>query len=167
MNELQAGSGVTRVPPFKDDGRGVDFVGVTSTSSICGAILSSTTGRTLFNFDPDFLEGGCDSLRLIVEAGGDVGRGGVEEVGGVVLGNGTSAHCETASVVWKYSPLLGDQAFLVITLSSGFVVSGGEAFMGLGEGEAALALIESGCKMLKIWSSACGGPYESNGSGMD
>jgi len=71
----------------------------------------------------------------------------VEEVIG---GNGTSAHCGDISAAGKYSPLLGDQAFLSFLLSSGFAVSGGEASIGVGEGEGAFTLIESGCKMLKI-----------------
>jgi hypothetical protein len=85
---------------------------------------------------------------LIVEVGGDAERGGVEEIGGVEVEDCTSAHCKAASVVGRYSPSPGDQAFLRIALSSGFGVSGGVAFIGLGEGEG--ALIESGCKMLKI-----------------
>jgi len=149
VNEPQAVPG-TCLSPFKVDGKCVGSVELTSFWSTREAKFSSTTERMLFNFDPDFLEGGNDCLCLTVEGGGDVDRGGEEEAGGFETGNDTSVHCGAASVVGKYSALLGDQAFLPIVLSSSFAVSGGEAFIGLGEGEGALALIESGCKMLKI-----------------
>jgi hypothetical protein len=76
----------------------------------CCGILSSTAGRTLFNFDVALRcccaeEGGWDCLRLTVEAGGDTERGGVEEVGGVEEGDDMSDHCGPASEVGKYSPL--------------------------------------------------------------
>ena len=42
-----------------------------------------------------------------------------------------------------------------------------DAVIGLAvdEVEGALAMTERGCKIVKIWSSAGAGPYESNGSG--
>lgn len=112
------------------------------------------TDRTLLNFELDFrgwcpVEGGWDCLRLTVDDGGDEERGGVNDPsGGVEDGEGTSAHCDVDSV-GKYSPLLGNQELLPIVLSLG-VVSGGVFAMGLGDGDGAFALIESGCRILKI-----------------
>ena len=39
--------------------------------------------------------------------------------------------------------------------------------IGLGDDKGALVMIDRGARMLNIWSSACGGPYESKGSGTD
>jgi hypothetical protein len=63
--------------------------------------------------------------------------------------------------------LLGNHEVLPKVVLFGVVESGGVVVVGVGEDECAVALMERGCKMLKIWSSACGGPYESNGSGTD
>jgi hypothetical protein len=80
--------------------------------------------------------------------GGDPERGGVEEVGGDEDENGLSCHCEATS--GRCSPLLGNQAFMSTLLSAARGVSGGDAFIGLGEGDGATMLIDSGCRMLKI-----------------
>lgn len=151
--------------PFTvDDNEGVASVCETSSGlSACRVRLSSMTERTLFNFDPDFRgwcpeDGGCDGLRLMLDPGGDTDRGGVGAPGGgVEEGDGTSAHSDVESV-GKCSPLLGNHGVLPKVDLLGVVDSGGVAAIGVGEGECALALIERGCRMLKIWSSACGGP---------
>lgn len=51
--------------------------------------------------------------------------------------------------------------------SGGEQLDGGVFASGLGEGDGALAMTASGGRMVNIWSSAWGGPYESNGSGTD
>lgn len=143
-----------------------------SALSACRARLSSITVRTLFNLDPDFRgwcpeDEGCGCLRLMLDPGGDTDLGGVGEPGGgVEEGDGTSAHSDVESA-GKCSPLLGSHGVLPKVDLLGVVDSGGVVFIGVGDGECAVALIERGCRMLNIWSSACGGPYESNGSGMD
>lgn len=52
-------------------------------------------------------------------------------------------------------------------ISGGELPAGGEFASGLGEGDGALAITASGGRMVNIWSSDWGGPYESNGSGTD
>jgi len=129
-----------------------------------GGRVSSMTARTLRSFDSDFRgwwvgaeEGGIECLRLTI--GGDTDRGGVED------GEGTSAHSDVDSAK---NPLpLVDAHGLFPDGSEPAGSRSGVVVMGLGEGEGALVMIESGGKMLKIWSSACGGPYESKGSGTD
>jgi hypothetical protein len=121
--------------------------------------------RTVLSFDSDFrewwlAEGGMESLRC---DGGDTERGGVED------GDGTSAHSVDSDEKIPAPLLLG--AHGVLLLDGGGRISigshSGVDVKGLGEGEGALVMIERGGKMLKIWSSACGGPYESKGSGTD
>lgn len=116
--------------------------------------ISSTPGSELRNFDADFRAWCPADLRF--EAGGETDRGGVEEDVGVTLGDeGTSAHSEAGSLFENTLVVDGSQEFLLIKSCSGFAVSGGDAVMGLGEGEGALALMDRGCNMLKIWSSDC------------
>lgn len=75
----------------------------------------------------------------------------MEEDVGVALGDeGTSAHSETGSLLENTLVVDGSQVFLPIKSCSGFAVSGGDAVMGLGEVEGALALMDKGCNMLKI-----------------
>lgn len=90
---------------------------------------------------------------MILDAGGDDERGGVDEPGGgVVVGEGTSAHWEVDSAA-NTSPFLGSHCeFLpMVELSCSDVSDSGGVFIkGLSEGEGTLALMERGCKMLKI-----------------
>lgn len=77
----------------------------------------------------------------------------MDEEGVVAVGDdGTCAHSEAGSLIEKYSllPVDGNQEFMPIIVGSDVALSGGEAVMGLGEGEGAFALIDRGCRMLKI-----------------
>jgi len=91
-------------------------------------------------------------------AKGDTDRGGVDE------GDEASFHSEPEPEPEK-KLLVGAHAWL--STSGGELLEGGVFASGLGEGEGALAMTASGGRMVNIWSSACGGPYESNGSGTD
>ena len=85
------------------------------------------------------------------------------ELGGGEEPEGTSAHAVAAS--GKKPPelvqeLLPDERPSV--LSSSAV----EEVRGLGAEEGTWAMMDRGGRMVKIWSSAGGGPYESKGSGI-
>jgi len=122
------------------------------------------TDRTLRSFDSDFRKWwpaeGVECLRW---DGGDTDRGGVED------GDGTSAHSVDSDEKIPLPLLLGIHgAFLLDCVGRTSIIScSGVDVKELGEGEGAFVMIERGGKMLKIWSSACGGPYESKGSGTD
>lgn len=74
----------------------------------------------------------------------------MEEDGGVAVGDdGTCAHSAVGPLLENMLVVGGDHELLPIR-SSGLTVSGGEAVMGLGEGDGALALMDRGCRMLKI-----------------
>lgn len=91
-----------------------------------------------------------------IEPGIDVRDGG-EDAGDAV----TSP--QDADPSGKNPPVVVHELFpeVVPSLSS----SGVDDVIGLGVADGALAMTESGGKMLKILSSAVCGPYESNGSG--
>lgn len=75
----------------------------------------------------------------------------MEDDGGVAIGDeGTSAHSEAASPLGNILVEGGNHVFLLIMSWSGFAVSGGDAVIGLGEGDGALALMDRGCNILKI-----------------
>lgn len=158
-----------------------------SAAPFCGrtsdAPPSSRTERTLRSFDSDLrewcgnAETGCE-CRLLSPDVGDAGLkfvvGEMERVGEVVpepgaelvVGGepeGTSAHA--AAVSGKKPPEL-DHEFLPDDRPSLLSSSAVEEVRGLGAEEGTLAMTERGGRILKIWSSAGGGPYESKGSGI-
>lgn len=111
--------------------------------------------------------GGCEFLLATLkggETGGEVLIGGDTERGGVAVeGMGESAQAELDS---KNPPGFGVHELCPDTMpsllpSSSVVVD----VIGLGLDEGTLAITDSGGRILKILSSAGGGPYESNGSG--
>lgn len=91
---------------------------------------------------------------------GETGK--LVEVGDVA----TSAHAALDSE--KYVPVAGAQELFPEAIPSLLPSSSGvEDVSGLGVDDGALAMTERGGRIEKIWSSAGGGPYESNGSGTD
>lgn len=85
------------------------------------------------------------------------------------MGDGISAH----SAVWvvmlslEVSPI---QELVLLVEKVGRLSnasSSGVRVCGLGDAEGTFVMIDSGGRMLNIWSSDCGGPYESKGSGTD
>jgi hypothetical protein len=103
--------------------------------------------------DPRLLRlDGCDCLRCAVD-GGDEDRGGVDDEEWMLA--------QSEGVSGK-NPLVGHELPLA---GSGWTLSS-RLLDGVGEGEGALEMIDNGGNMLKIESSAWGGPYESKGSGM-
>ena len=92
---------------------------------------------------------------MLMTAGGETDRAG--EVGpdpGGVEVEGTSAH---AAVSGKKPPVAADQEFFAEGALSLLSRSGVEV-RGLGVEDGALAMTESGCRMLNIWSSDGWGP---------
>lgn len=102
----------------------------------------------------------------VLTSGGEAVRAG--ETGKLVevAEVATSAHAALDSE--KYDPVVGTQEFFPEAIPSLLPSSSGvEDVSGLAVEEGALAMTERGGRMEKIWSSAGGGPYESNGSGTD
>lgn len=95
----------------------------------------------------------------LVTFGGEIDRAGevAPELGAEPPGglDGTSAHAAAAS--GKKPPVL-DHEFLPEGRPSLLSSSGVEAVSGLGEDEGAFAITERGGRIVKIWSSAGGGP---------
>lgn len=121
--------------------------------------LSSMTERTLRSFDSDFRDGGCEFL-LDELFGGDAGcmGGGETDRGGEVeSGDGRSAHAELDSE--KYPPAFGIQDVLggLVATSDG-ARSGVEELWGLGDEDGVFDMMESGGRIVNIWSSVVGGP---------
>lgn len=137
--------------------------------------LSSMTESTLLSFDSD-LRGwweeedaaatGCECRRLRPDvvaafptAGGEIDLAGEvspdpgAEPGGVEF-VGRSAH---AAVSGKKPPVAADHEFFAEGIPSLLSRSGVDV-SGLGVEEGALAITESGGRILNIWSSAGGGP---------
>lgn len=131
--------------PFIGDGPGRVV-----SSPLCDARLSSMAARTPRNFDSD-----CFGGRVGAEWRRGKGAGGEKYAWGR---DGTSAH--DGGPEGNMIPL-SDQGGLVLEAlgrPSSVSSSGGEFLDGLGAEEDAAVIIESGGKILKIWSSDCGGP---------
>lgn len=100
---------------------------------------------------------------MLPAAGGDVERGGEES------GEVAPAHAVVSAV--NGTPLVAgsqDEIFVLAEEGSERAPSGsGVPAMGLDAVVDMPVMMERGARMLKIWSSACGGPYESKGSGTD
>lgn len=88
-----------------------------------------------------------------IDLAGDVSPEPGADPGGVEL-EGASAH---AAVSGKKPPVAADQEFFAEEALSLLSRSGVEA-IGLAVEDGALAMTESGGRMLKIWSSEGGGP---------
>jgi hypothetical protein len=111
--------------------------------------------RTLRSLDsgfrgagPEDEDGGIEGLRR--NEGGETDRGGVEE------GEWTSAHCELDS--GKPPPLVGGHKTpAAAEVNPGSGSRSGVERKGLGDGDG-MFMMDKGGRMLKIWSSAGGGP---------
>ena len=99
-------------------------------------------------------------------AGGEAERAGdvAPELGEDVGGGDDGTSAQAAAVSGKKPPVL-DHEFLLDGSPSLLSSSGVEAVKGLGEGEG-LAITDRGGRIVNIWSSEGGGPYESKGSGI-
>lgn len=98
---------------------------------------------------------------VFVDAGGDIEGG---EAGGEAV---ALAHSADSTGYRPFAVPGSQEAILGCAVANVEEASfSGVPVEGLGEDDGALN-IESGARMLKIWSSDCCIPYESNGSGTD
>jgi len=109
------------------------------------------TDSTLRSLDSDFrwpAEGGVEYLRDMI--GGETDRGGVE------VGEGIAAHSVDSDEYIAPLLVFGSQDAILSETASAESSSECPA-TGLGDDDC-VVMIDNGARMLKIWSSACGGP---------
>lgn len=98
---------------------------------------------------------------------GDVERGVLEVETGE---EGTSAHSDDSAGKRTVFGLCDHEGLLELEVEAGrpcMFSNSGVRVKGVVDAEGAVGMMERGGRILKIWSSDCGGPYESNGSGTD
>ena len=159
------------VPVCAPLGLGATMIAGASVSARASSIAESTE-RSLDASAAFRCAPGTECLRGVVlpfggdtlpAAGGDVERGGEES------GEVAPAHAVVSAV--NGTPVVAgsqDEIFVLAEEGSERAPSAsGVPAMGLDAVVDMPVMMESGARMLKIWSSACGGPYESKGSGTD
>lgn len=113
-----------------------------------------------------FLEDGGDAAIVVSTVCGDADRMGdtLAEMA-TARGPGEAASAQAALASGKKPPVAGVHELFVDGMPSLLSSSGVDDVNGLGEDDGALAMTERGGRMVKIWFSDGGGPYESKGSG--
>lgn len=132
-------------------------------------MASSITGNTERSLDSGFRSTtGTECLRLTPFGGEKPLTGGEGDLGGVADGDGVVVQSVDAGM-YAASPLVpGSQAVILLGVDEGRESKGsrsGVPVKGLAVEEVVLVIMDRGVRILNIWSSDWGGPYESKGSG--